>query len=151
MLPRGSATREREPGGGGDVSDAAHVDGAAKSAGGGGWRPALREDEPGDAADGGGEGVLAVRRACRRELRGGQAASGGAAGGFGREAGAWGVAGSRDLRVTGASGEVHGGISAGIGLGSDRALGEYSGDGPEGRGTARAHKGDAAPGGGEFA
>src|SRR3712207_1520533 len=77
VLSGGSAAGEREPGGGGDVSDAAHAHGAAEGARGGGWGPALREDEPGDAANGGWQGVCALRREVRRELRGGQAASDG--------------------------------------------------------------------------
>src|SRR3712207_765750 len=52
----GGAAREPEPGGGGDVPDAAHVDGASEGPGGRARGPALREDEPRDAAHGGGEG-----------------------------------------------------------------------------------------------
>ena len=66
-----------------EMFDATDADGAAEGFGGGGWRPALREDEPRDAAHGGREGVPAIRRALGGELRGGQAATGGATGASG--------------------------------------------------------------------
>src|SRR5215210_8176711 len=123
----GGAARQPEPGCAGDVPYAADADGAAEVAGGGGRGSALRQDEPGDAAHGGREGVFAVCRALGGELRGGKAASGGATERFGRAARARGVAGGRDLCVARVVGAVHGGLSAGVCLGGGRALQRQSG------------------------
>src|SRR3712207_8081882 len=83
MLSGGGAFGEREPGGGGDVSDAADVDGANQGAGGRGRGPVVRAHEPGDAADGGGPGAGAVRGAVSGGAGRGEAAAAGATGGFG--------------------------------------------------------------------
>ena len=83
MLYSGGAARELEPGCRGDVSHAADFDGAAQGAGGGGWGFFVREDQSGDAAYGGRQGVSALCGEDRGWVRGGQAAAGGAQGGFG--------------------------------------------------------------------
>src|SRR5918995_254672 len=144
MLYSGGAAREFEPGCGGDVLDAAYIDGAFEGAGGGGWGFFVCEDESWDAAYGGGQGVSTLcGEGCGR-VRGGQAAAGGAQGGFGGAAEDRGFAWRGDLRVAGVVGEVRGGSSQGLHLGEDGAFRGDFGDDVEGGGAAGAHAGDAA-------
>src|SRR5215204_6537361 len=151
MLSSGGAAWKLEPGCRGDVSDAADHDGAGEGAGGGGWGLFVREDESGDAAYGGGQGVSALCGEGRGGVRGGQAAVGGAQGGFGGKVEDRGFARCRHLRVARVIGEVCGGPSEGFHLGEDGAFRGDSGDDLEGGGAAGAHAGDAPSRGGEFA
>src|SRR5215212_5780515 len=114
MLHNGSAAWEFEPGCRGDVFDAADFDGAAQGAGGGGWGLFVREDESGDAAYGGWQGVFALRGEDRGRVRGGQAAIGGAQGGFGGASQDRGFARGWDVRFARVVGEVRGSASQGL-------------------------------------
>src|SRR5215210_6445407 len=150
MLSGGGAVGEREPGGGGDVFDAADVDGADQGAGGRGRGPVVRADESGDAADGGGPGVGAFRGTVSGGDKGGKAGVGGARGGWGGAVEFGDVAGGEHVCVARHFGAVYGGASAGGGLGEDWALGGHLGDGVEGGGSSWDRAGGEPPGSGEF-
>src|ERR687889_2273041 len=145
MLSGGGAAGEFEPGGGGDVSHAADVDGATQGARGGAWGFAIREDESGDAAHGGGQGVLALCREDRGRFRRREAPVGGVPGGIWGKAPDRGFAWSGDLRVARVIGEVRGGVSEGFDLRKDGTFRGESGDDAQRRRTARSHAGDAPP------
>src|SRR5215211_6614602 len=145
MLSGRCAAGEFEPGCGGDVSHATDVDGAAQGARGGAWGPSFRAYEPWDASHGGWQGVFGLRGEDRRQLRGRQAAVGGAQGSIGRAAQDRGFPRCWYVRVAWTIREVRGGASEGFDLCEDGTFGGDPGDDPQRRGAARSHAGDAPP------